>query len=174
MCRDVIVRVAAITSGLSAVIWAVCQFDFACVLVDVRVVLCKPGVPQDDCLMANARDVEFGRALMTLVLHNKIDRFSDISDLVWRSVCTIQPDQTWKLIGSKLVRSDKLMVNKYSRYTAYATVYQCFHCQWTVAVDRVDLDGDIGGPPKYLVLKGLSDSLLPFGSGISQFGCFGF
>ena len=54
VCRDVIVRVAAITFGLSAVIWAACQFDFACVPVDVRVVLHKPGVPQDDFLMANA------------------------------------------------------------------------------------------------------------------------
>ena len=74
---------AAITFSLSAVIWAACQFDFACVPVDVRVVLHKPGVPQDDCLMANAQDIEFGLALMTIVLDNEIDRFSDLSDLVW-------------------------------------------------------------------------------------------
>ena len=107
---------------------------------------------------------------MTLVLDNKIDRFGDLSDLVWRSVCIIQPDWTWKLIGLKLVHSDKLMVNKLSHCTA---VYQCLHCQWTVAVDHVDLDGDIGGPPKYLVSKGFEDSLLPFGSCISRFKCFG-
>ena len=108
---------------------------------------------------------------MTLVLDNEIDRFGDLSDLIWRSICIIQPDRTWKLIGSKLVCSDKLVVNKFSHCAA---VYQCFHCQWTVAVDRVDLDGDIGGPSKYFVLKGLEDSLLPFGSCISRFGCFGF
>ena len=162
--QDVIVQVAAITSSPSAVIWAACQFDFACAPVDVRVVLHKPGVPQDDCLMANAQDIEFGPALMTLVLDNEIDRFGDLSNLVWRSVCIIQPNRTWKLIGSKLVRLDKLMVNKFSHC---ATVYQCFHCQWTVAVDCMDLDGDIGGPPKYLVLKGLEDLLFPFGSCIS-------
>ena len=72
----------------------------------------KPGVPQDDCLMANAQDIEFGPALMTLVLDNEIDRFGDLSDLIWRSVCIIQPDRMWKLIGSKLARSDKLVVNK--------------------------------------------------------------
>ena len=48
--------------------------------------------------------------------------------------------------------SDELMVNKFS---CCAAVYQCFHCQWTIAVDHVDLDRDIGGPLKYLVLKGL-------------------
>ena len=44
------------------------------------------------------------------------------------------------------------MVDKLS---CHATVYQCFHCQWMIAVNHVDLDRDIGGPPKYLVLKGL-------------------
>ena len=63
------------------------------------------------------------------------------------------------MIGPKLMCSDKLVVNKLPHCAA---VYQCFHCQWTVAVDRMDLDGDIGGPPKYLVSKGLEDSLLPF------------
>ena len=100
----------------------------------------------------NTRDIEFGPALMTLVLDNEIDCFSDLSNLVWQSVCIIQPDWMWKLISSKLMRSDKLVVNKFSRCT---TVYQCFHCQWTVAVDCMDLDRDIGGPPKYLVSKGL-------------------
>ena len=162
---------AVTTFSLSAVIWASCQFDFAHAPVDVGVVLHKPGVSQGDCLIANARDIEFGPALMTLVLDNEIDCFSDLSNLVWRPICIVQPDRTWKLVGSKLVRLDKLMVNKLSRCT---TVYQCFHCKWTIAVDRVDLDRDIGGPPKYLVLKGLEDSLCPFGSYISRFGCFGF
>ena len=121
---DVIVWVAAITFGLSTVVWEACQFDFSCVPVDVRVVLHKPGVSQDDCLMANAQDIEFGPALVSLVLDNKIDCFSDFSDLVWRSVCIIQPNQMWELIGLKLMCSDKLMVNKFSHCTA---VYQCFH-----------------------------------------------
>ena len=81
--QDVIVWVTAITFGLSTVIWAARQFDFTCAPVDVRLVLHKPGVPQGNCLMANARDVEFGLALMTLVLDNEIDRFGDLSDLVW-------------------------------------------------------------------------------------------
>ena len=89
---------------------------------------------------------------MTFVLDNEIDRFNDLSDLVWQSICIIQPDWTWELIGLKFMCSDKLMVNKLSRCAA---VYQCFHCQWTVAVDHMDLDRDVGGPPKYLVLKGL-------------------
>ena len=137
---------------MTAVIWAVCQFDFACAPVDIRVVLHKPGVSQDDCLMADAQDVELGWALVPLVLDNKIDCFSDFSNLVWRSVCIIQPNQMWELKGLKLMCSDKLMVNRFSHCTA---VYQCFHCQWMIAVDYVDLDRDIGGPPKYLVLKGL-------------------
>ena len=58
MHRDVIVQAAAITFGLSTVIWAACQFDFTCVPVDVRVVLREPGVSQDDCLMADTRDIE--------------------------------------------------------------------------------------------------------------------
>ena len=74
---------AATTFGLSAVIWASCQFDFACAPVDVGVVLRKPGVSQDDCLMADAQDINFGLALVTFVLDNEIDRFSDLSDLVW-------------------------------------------------------------------------------------------
>ena len=44
--------------------------------VDVGVVLHKPCVSQDDCLMANAQDIELGLALMTLVLDNEIDGFS--------------------------------------------------------------------------------------------------
>ena len=135
------VWVAAIAFGLSTVIWAVCQFNFTYAPVDVKVVLCKPSVSQDDCLMANIRDIEFGPALMTLVLDSEIDCFSDLSDLIWQSVCIIQPDWTWELIGSKLMCSDKLVVNKLSHCAA---VYQCFHCQWTIAVDCVDLDGDIG------------------------------
>ena len=150
--RDVIVWVAAITFSLSTVIWAAHQFDFACAPVDVGVVLREPGVSQDNCLMANAQDIEFGPALMTLVLDSKINCFSDLSNLIWRFICIIQPDWMWELIGSKLMRSGKLMVNKFSHCAA---VYQCFHCQWTIAVDRVDLDRDIGGPPKYLVSKGL-------------------
>ena len=102
--------------------------------------------------MADARDIKFGPALVTFVLDNEIDHFGDLSNLVWQSICIIQPDQTWELIGPKFMRSDKLVVNKLSHCT---TVYQCFHCQWTVAVDRMDLDRDIGGPPKYLVSKGL-------------------
>ena len=74
---------AATTFGLSTVIWALCQFDFACAPVDVGVVLHKPGVSQDDCLMANARDIEFGPALVTLVLDNEIDCFGDLADLIW-------------------------------------------------------------------------------------------
>ena len=89
---------------------------------------------------------------MTLVLDNEIDCFGDLSDLVWQSVCIIQPDWTWKLIGSKLMHLDKLVVNKFSHCAA---VYQRFHCQWMIAVDHMDLDRDIGGPPKYLVSKGL-------------------
>ena len=108
---------------------------------------------------------------MTLVLDNEIDCFSDLSNLIWRPICIVQPNQMWKLIGSKLVCPDKLMVNKFSHCAA---VYQCFHCKWTIAVDCVDLDRDIGGPPKYLVSKGLEDSLSPFGSCISGFGCFRF
>ena len=134
------------------VIWAACQFDFACVPVDVGVVLRKPGVSQDNCLMAGAQDIEFGLALVTLVLDNEINCFSDFSDLIWQSVCIIQPNRMWELIGPKLMCSDKLMVNKLSCCTA---VYQCFHCQWMIAVNHVDLDRDIGGPLKYLVLKGL-------------------
>ena len=102
--------------------------------------------------MLETVDIEFGPAFVTLVLDNEIDCFSDLSNLVWQSVCIIQPDWMWELIGLKFMCSDKLMVNKFSCCTA---VYQCFHCQWTIAVDCVDLDGDIGGPPKYLVLKGL-------------------
>ena len=94
MHQDVIVWAAAITFGLSAVIWAACQFDFACVPVDIGVVLHKPSVSQDDCLMANAQDIEFGPALVTLVLDNEINCFSDLSDLVWQSVCIIQPNQS--------------------------------------------------------------------------------
>ena len=45
--------------------------------------------------------------------------------------------------------SDKLVVNKLS---CCAAVYQCFHCQWMIAVDCVDLDRDIGGPLKYIFL----------------------
>ena len=149
---DVIVQVAAITSSLSAVVWAACQFDFTCAPVDVGVVFCKPGVSQDDCLMANTRDIEFGLALVTLVLDNEINHFSDLSDLVWPYVCIIQPNQMWELIGPKLMHSDKLMVNEFSGCTA---VYQCFHCQWTIAVNHADLDRDIGGPLKYLVSMGL-------------------
>ena len=159
MRRDFIVWAIAITFGLSAVIWAACQFDFTCAPVDVRVVLRKPSVSQDNCLTANARDIEFGLALMTFVLDNEIDCFSNLSDLVWRSVCIIQPNQTWKLIGLKLMHLDKPMVNKFSRC---ATVYQCFHCQWMIAVNCMDLDRDVGGPPKYLVSKGLEDLLFPF------------
>ena len=107
---------------------------------------------QDDCLMANTGDIEFGPALVTLVLDNEIDCFGDIADLIWRSVCIIQPNRTSELIGPKLMSSDKLVVNKLPHC---ATVDQCFHCQWTIAVDRMDLDRDIDGPPKYLVLKGL-------------------
>ena len=120
---DVIVWVAAITFSLSAVIWAACQFDFTCVPVDVDVVLHEPGVSQDDCLMADAQDIEFGPALVTLVLDNEINRFSDLSDLIWWSICIIQPNWTWGLIGPKLICSDKLMVNKFS---CCAAVYQCF------------------------------------------------
>ena len=169
--QDVFVWAAATTFGLSTVIWASCQFDFACAPVDVGVVLHEPGVSQDDCLMANTRDIEFGLALVTLVLDNEIDCFSDLADLVWQSVCIIQPNRMRELIGPKLMSSDKLVVNKLPRCTA---VDQCFHFQWTIAVNRMDLDGDVGGPPKYLVSKGLQDSLFPFGSCISQFGCFGF
>ena len=121
--------------------------------------------------MADTQDIEFGLALVTLVLANEIDCFGDLSNLVWRSVCIIQPDRTRELIGPKLMRSDKLVVNK---LPCCAAVNQCFHCQWTIAVDCMDLDRDVGGPPKYLVLKGLQDSLFPFGSCISQFGYFGF
>ena len=87
---------------------------------------------------------------MTLVLDNEIDGLSDLSDLVWQSVCIIQPDQTWELI--KLMHSDKLVVNE---LPCCAAVDQCFHCQWTIAVHRMDLDRDVGGPPKHLVSKGL-------------------
>ena len=81
--QDVIVWVATITFSLSTVIWAaaVCQFDFACALVDVGVVLCEPGASQEDCLMADAQDIEFGLALVTLVLDNEIHCFSDLSIL---------------------------------------------------------------------------------------------
>ena len=145
-------KVTATTFGLSAIIWALCQFDFACVPVDVGVVLHEPGVSQDDCLMANAWDIIFGLALVTFVLDNEINHFSDLSDLVWRSVCIIQPYRMWELIGPKFMCSDKLMVNKLSHCAA---VYQCFHCQWMIAVHHMNLDRDVGGPPKYLVLKGL-------------------
>ena len=148
-----------------------CQIDFTCAPVDVRVVLCKPGVSKDNHLVADTWDIEFGLDLMTLVLDNKIDCFSDLSDLIWWSIWIIQPNQMWELIGLKLVRSDKLVVNKFS---CCATVYQCFHCQWMIAVDHVDLDRDICGPPKYLVSKGLKDLLFPFRSCISQFRCFRF
>ena len=143
-----------------------CQFDFACAPVDVGVVLHEPGVSQVDCLMADARDIK-----VTFVLDNEINCFSDLSNLVWLSICIIQPDRTWVLIGPKFMHSDKLVVNKLS---LCAAVYQCFHCQWTVAVDCMDLDRDIGGPLKYLVSKGLYDSLFPFRLCISQFGCFRF
>ena len=107
---------------------------------------------EDNCLMADAQDIRFGPALVTFVLDNKIDHFGDLSNLIWRSICIIQPNQMWELIGLKLMRSDKLMVNK---LTCCAAVYQCFHCQWMIAVDCMDLDRDIGGPPKYFVSKGL-------------------
>ena len=150
--QDVTVQAAATTFSLSAVIWALCQVDFACAPADVRVVLCKPGVSQDDCLMADAQDIKFGPALVTFVLDNEIDCFGDLSDLVWRSICIIQPDWTWELIGPKFMCSDKLVVNELPRCTA---VDQCFHCQWTIAVHHMDLDRDVGGPLKYLVSKGL-------------------
>ena len=59
---------------------------------------------------------------------------------------------------------DELVVNKFS---CHAAVYQCPHCQWTIAVDCVDLDRDIGGPPKYLVLKALY--CVSASSGVSDF-----
>ena len=104
--RDVIVWAAATTFGLSAVIWASCQFDFPCVPVDVGVVLHEPGVSQDNCLMANTRDIEFVPALVTLVLDNEIDCFGDLPDLIWRSVCIIQPNRVRELIGPKLMSLD--------------------------------------------------------------------
>ena len=137
---DVIIWAAAITFSLSTVIWAACQIDFTCVPVDVRVVLHKPGVSQDDCLMADTRDIEFGPALVTLYWTMRLIAsvifsisFGDLSALY-------SPIWTWEFIGPKLMHSDKLMVNK---FTCCTTVYQCFHCQWTVDVDCVDLDGDI-------------------------------
>ena len=66
---------------------------------------------QDNCLMADARDIKFGLALVTFALDNEIDGFSDLSNLIWRSICIIQPDRTWELIGPKFMHSDKLMVN---------------------------------------------------------------
>ena len=46
-CFDRSFIIQTITSALclSAVIWAVCQFNFACVPVDVEIVFCKPGMP---------------------------------------------------------------------------------------------------------------------------------
>ena len=82
--------------------------------------------------MADTRDIEFGLALVTLVLDNEIDCFGDLADLVWRSVCIIQSNQMRELIGPKLMSSDKLVVNKLPRCAA---VDQCFHCQWTIAVN---------------------------------------
>ena len=76
--------------------------------VDVGVVLCKPGVSQDDCLMVDTRDIEFRSALVTLVLDNEIDCFSDFSG---------NPSALYSPIrcGSlKLMCSDKLVVNKFS------------------------------------------------------------
>ena len=66
---------------------------------------------------------------------------------------------------------NKFVVNKLSHR---ATVYQCFHCQWTIAVDGVDLDRDVGRSSKYLVLKGFKDLFFPSdrisaGSGVSDF-----
>ena len=55
------------------------------------------------------------------------------------------------MIGLKFMCSDELMVDKLSYHT---TVYQCAHCQWAIAVDRVDLDRDIGGPPEISCFKG--------------------
>ena len=46
--------------------------------------------------------------------------------------------------------SNELVVNRFSHR---ATVYQCSHCQWMIAVNHVDLDKDIGRPLKYLVSK---------------------
>ena len=75
--------------------------------------------------MTNTQDIEFGPALVTFVLDNEVNGLGDLSDLIWCSICIIQPDQMWELIGPKLMHSDKLMVNKLSHCI---TVYQCFHC----------------------------------------------
>ena len=107
--------------------------------------------PKTIALWLMLETLEFGQALVTLVLDNEINCFSDLSDLIWQSVCIIQPNWTWELIGPKLMCLDKLVVNKFSHCTA---VYQCFHCQWTIAVDHVDLDRVVGGPLKYLVFVG--------------------
>ena len=59
--------------------------------------------------MANAQDIGLGLALVTLVLDNKVNCFSDFSDLIWQTVCIIQPPNwTQELIGPKLMCLDKL------------------------------------------------------------------
>ena len=83
-------RLAGIGFGASTIVWAACHLDFACMPVDVGVVLRKPGVSQDNRLVAYAGNVEFGPASVTFVLNNQVNCFSDLSNLIWQSVVRIR------------------------------------------------------------------------------------
>ena len=74
---------AGVGLGVSAIVWAACHLDFACMPVDVGVVLRKPGVSQDNRLVAYAGNIEFGPASVTFVLNDQVDCFSDLSNLIW-------------------------------------------------------------------------------------------
>ena len=74
---------------MSAIVWAACHLDFACVPVDIGVVLCKPGMPQDNHLVAEALNIDFGLASVTFVLNNQINHFGDLSNFIRGSVYVI-------------------------------------------------------------------------------------
>ena len=70
--------------------------------------------------MAYAGNVEFGPASVTFVLNDQVDCFSDVSNLIWRSVRVVQADWVWDRIRLEFMGTDKLVVDEFCHCT---TVY---------------------------------------------------
>ena len=67
--------------------------------------------------MAYAGNIEFGLASVAFVLNDQVDCFSDLSNLIWRSVRVVQADWVWDRIRLEFMGMDKLVVDEFCHCT---------------------------------------------------------
>ncbi len=62
---------------------------------------------------------------------------------IWGSIHIVDSDEVRETVGTKFFGPDMFDVNKLS---CGASIYQCIHHHWEVAIDCMDVQGNVGGP----------------------------